>query len=62
MPWRSLWREPKHGAGGGGGGSGQGRVIKDKAFSDVRKFEKGDSLWEGWPYDLKAALGLKARR
>ena len=40
-----------HGTGGGGGGSGQGRVIKDKAVSDVRKFDKGENLWEDWAYD-----------
>ena len=32
------------GGGNGGGGGAGGRVIKDKAFSDVRKFDKGDNL------------------
>ncbi len=49
-----------HGTGGGGGGSGQGRVIMDKAFSVARMFDKGDSLWEDWSHDFKAALGIQS--
>ena len=38
-----------HAQGGGcngGGGGAVGRVIKEKAFSEVRKFDRGDNLWE----------------
>ncbi len=34
--------------GSGGGGVAGGRAIKDKAFSDVRKFDNGENLWEDW--------------
>ena len=33
------------GGGNGGGGGAGGRVIKDKALSDVRKIDKGENLW-----------------
>ncbi len=48
------------GGGNGGGGGTGGRVIKDKAFSDVRKFDKGENLWEDWAYDFKVALSTQS--
>ncbi len=48
------------GGGNGGGGGAGGRAIKDKAFSDVRKFAKGENLWEDWAYDFKVALSTQS--
>ena len=47
------------GGNGGGGGAG-GRVIKDKAFSNVRKFDKGENLWQDWAYDCKVAISTQS--
>ncbi len=33
--------------------------AKDKAFSDVRKFESGEKLREGWADDFKVALSTQ---
>jgi hypothetical protein len=45
-----------NGVGGGGGGS----VIKEKVFSDVSRFEKGECFWKDWSYDYKIARGTQS--
>ncbi len=48
------------GGGNGGGGGAGGRVIKDKVFSNVRKFDQDENLWEDCAYDFKVALSTQS--
>ncbi len=49
---RRRWQWRRRGA--------AGRVIKDKAFSDVRKFAKVKNFLEDWACDFKVVLSTQS--
>ena len=39
------------------GGGSQGRVLREKGFSEVAKLSRGQDQWDDWSYDFKIATG-----
>ncbi len=46
-------------SGGGGAGGGSSRTIRDKAFNDLKRFNRGEDARQDRAYDFKMALGTQ---